>query len=148
MNRVKRMQPVLRIAELDVDKAGRQLAQIQQRILIEQGKIVQLQDYQQEYRIRLQTAGEAGMSVDKLRLFDGFHQQLDRAIEQQQQLILKLQQDQEIIKTLWQQKDIRFKSLQKMLEHLQKDASVQQARIEQRNHDEYSRRRSGNNGWS
>ncbi|TFH73345.1 flagellar export protein FliJ [Gammaproteobacteria bacterium LSUCC0112] len=148
MNRVKRMQPVLRIAELDVDRAGRQLAQIQQRILIEQGKIVQLQDYQQEYRVRLQTAGEAGMSVDKLRLFDGFHQQLDRAIEQQQQLILKLQQDQEIIRALWQQKDIRFKSLQKMLERLQKDASVQQARIEQRNHDEYSRRRSGNNGWS
>lgn len=148
MNRVKRMQPVLRIAELDVEKAGRQLAQIQQRILIEQGKVVQLQDYQQEYRLRLQTAGQAGISVDKLRLFDGFHQQLDKAIEQQQQLISKMQQDQELIKAIWQQKDIRFKSLQKMLERIEKDAAVQQARIEQRNHDEYSRRRSGNNGWS
>lgn len=147
MNRVKRMDPVLRLAELDVEKAGRLLAQSQQRLQIEQGKVVQLQDYQQEYRQKLQTAGQTGISVDKLRLFDGFHQQLDRAIEQQKQLILKIQQDQEILKAFWQQKDIRFKSLQKMLERLQKDAAVQQARIEQRNHDEYSRRRPGNNGW-
>lgn len=148
MSRAKRLQPVLRIAELDAEKAARQLALTQQRIVIEQSKLAQLQDYQHEYRVRLQTAGQTGISVDKLRLFDGFHQQLDRAIEQQQQLILKIQQDQAVSKAIWQQKDIRFKSLQNLLERLQKDASVQQARIEQRNHDEYSRRRSGNNGWS
>lgn len=141
------MQPVIRLAELDVDKAGRALAQIQQRLLLEQGKIVQLEDYQQEYRLKLQTAGQAGMSVDRLRLFDGFHQQLDRAIEQQKHVILKVQQDQEVLKALWQEKDIRFKSLQKMLERLQKDASVLQSRIEQRNHDEYARRRPGKSNW-
>ena len=48
MNREKRMGPVLRLAELDVEKAGRLLAQAQQRLLTEQSKIVQLQDYQQE----------------------------------------------------------------------------------------------------
>jgi len=147
LNRLKRMQPVIRLAELDVDKAGRALAQIQQRLVLEQGKIEQLEDYQQEYRLKLQTSGQAGMSVDRLRLFDGFHQQLDRAIEQQKQVILKVQQDQEALKALWQQKDIRFKSLQKMLERLQKDSSVLQSRIEQRNHDEYASRRPGKNNW-
>ena len=141
------MEPVIRLAELDVDKAGRALAQIQQRLLLEQGKIVQLEDYQQEYRLKLQAAGEAGMSVDRLRLFDGFHQQLDLAIEQQKQVILKVQQDQEALKELWQQKDIRFKSLQKMLERIQQDATVLQSRIEQRNHDEYARRRPGKSNW-
>lgn len=148
MNRVKRMQPVLRLAELEVDKAGRQLAMIQQRIEKEQAKVVQLRDYQQEYRTRLQTAGQSGISVDRLRLFDGFHQQLERAIGQQQELVAQLQLEQENLRVVWQQKDIRFKSLQKMLERLQRDAAVQQGRSEQRNHDEYARRRSGNKGWS
>lgn len=148
MNRVKRMQPVLRLAELEVDKAGRQLAMMQHKIESEQAKILQLQDYQQEYRARLQTAGQAGMTVDRLRLFDGFHHQLDRAISQQQLLIQQLQQDQLAVREIWQQKDIRFKSLQKMVERLERESSVQQNRNEQRNHDEYARRRSGNNGWS
>ena len=148
MNRIKRMQPVLRLAELEVDKAGRELAMLQQRIEAEQTKVLQLQDYQHEYRNRLQAAGQGGISVDRLRLFDGFHQQLDRAIVQQQELIRQLQHDQQAVRALWQQKDIRFKSLQKMLERLQREAAVQQGRSEQRNHDEYARRRSGSNGWS
>ncbi|MBU2099127.1 MAG: flagellar export protein FliJ [Gammaproteobacteria bacterium] len=142
------MQPVLRIAELEVEKAGRQLAMLQHRIESEQGKIQQLQDYQHEYRARLLVAGQAGMSVDRLRLFDGFHQQLDRAIGQQNNLIEQLLKDQAAVREIWRQKDIRFKSLQKMLERLEREASIQQSRNEQRNHDEYARRRSGNNGWS
>ncbi|MDO8909141.1 MAG: flagellar export protein FliJ [Pseudohongiella sp.] len=148
MNRVKRMQPVLRLAELEVDKAGRHLAMIQHKVEAEQAKLVQLQEYQQEYRERLQTAGQAGMTVDRLRLFDGFHQQLDRAIDQQARLIAQLQIEQIAVRETWQQKDIRFKSLQKMLERLQKESTVQQNRNEQRNHDEYARRRSSDNGWT
>lgn len=121
---------------------------MQHRVETEQSKLVQLQDYQQEYRGRLQTAGQAGITVDRLRLFDGFHQQLDRAITQQQQLITQLQRDQAVVRDIWQEKDIRFKSLQKMLERLQRETSVLQNRNEQRNHDEYARRRPGNNGWS
>jgi flagellar protein FliJ len=147
MNRVKRMQPVLRLAELEVDKAGRQLAMLQQRVDSEQNKIVQLRDYQNEYRSRLQNAGQSGMSVDRLRLFDGFHQQLELAINQQQKLVLQLQQEQQRLLQIWQQKDIRYKSLQKMLERLEREQSAQQARIEQRNHDEFARR-SANKGWS
>lgn len=148
MNRVKRMQPVLRLAEIELDKIGRQLMLIQQRIEAEQLKMQQLQDYQQEYRLRLQRAGQAGITVDRLRLFDGFHQQLDRAIVQQQQLILQMQHDHQTVRALWQQKDIRFKSLQKMIEKLQREALVLQNRNEQRNHDEYARRRGKDNIWS
>lgn len=148
MSRVKRMQPVLRLAELEVEKVGRQLALAQQKAEAEQSKLLQLKDYQQEYRVRLQSAGQAGITVDRLRLFDGFHQQLDRAIAQQQQLIEHLQAEQTALHALWQEKDIRFKSLQKMLERIERESRVQQSRSEQRNHDEYARRRSGNNGWN
>jgi len=147
MKRVKRMQPVLRLAELEVEKAGQQLAMLQQRIDIEQGKITQLQDYQHEYRSNLMQVAQAGITVERLRLFDSFHQQLDRAISQQKQLVKQLQQEQQRLLQIWQEKDIRFKSLQKMLERLQREAAVAQNRIEQRNHDEYARRRSSDKGW-
>ena len=148
MDRVKRMQPVLRLAELEVDKAGRQLAMLQQRIQAETDKVDQLRAYQNDYRNRFQSAGKAGMSVDRLRLFDGFHQQIERAILQQQTLIIHLQDEQQKMRQFWQQKDIRYKSLQKMMERLEREAQVQQGRSEQRNHDEYARRRSGNRAWS
>ncbi|OFE12039.1 flagellar export protein FliJ [Pseudohongiella acticola] len=148
MNRVKRMQPVLRLAELEADKAGRALTMLQQRIQAEETKLSQLYAYQQDYRNQMQLSGQAGMTVERLRLFDGFHQQLDRAISHQRDLINHMQQDQERVREHWRQLDIRHKSLEKMIERLKRDADVQQARNEQRNHDEFSRRRASDSGWS
>lgn len=148
MKRVQRMQPVLRLAELEADKAGRALALIQQRIQSEDNKLSQLLSHQQDYRKQLQVSGQAGMSVDRLRLFDGFHQQLDRAINHQRELIEHMQKDQDRVRDHWRQLDIRHKSLEKMLERLKRDADVQQARNEQRTHDEFARRRPGGSGWS
>jgi flagellar FliJ protein len=142
------MQPVLRLAELEADKAGRALTMIQQRIQAEENKLSQLHAYQQDYRNQMQLSGQAGMTVERLRLFDGFHQQLDRAISHQRDLIVHMQQDQERVREHWRQLDIRHKSLEKMTERLKRDADVQRARNEQRNHDEFSRRRSTDSGWS
>jgi len=148
VNRVKRMQPVIRLAELEADKAGQALAMLQQRIQAEDNKLSQLQSYQQDYRQQMQVSGKAGMTVDRLRLFDGFHQQLDRAINHQLELIRHMQQDQERVRDHWRKLDIRHKSLEKMIERLKRDAEVVQARNEQRNHDEFARRRPEGSGWS
>ena len=140
--------PVLRIAELEADKAGQALATMQQRIQAEENKLSQLQSYQQDYRQQMQTAGQAGMTVERLRLFDGFHQQLDRAISHQRELIVHMQKDQDRVRDHWRTLDIRHKSLEKMIERLQRDAEIQQTRTEQRNHDEYACRRPQGSNWS
>lgn len=142
------MQPVLRLAELEAEKAGQALAMLQQRITTEENKLSQLQSYQQDYRQQMQVSGQAGMTVERLRLFDGFHQQLDRALSHQRELIAHMQKDQDRVRDHWRKLDIRHKSLEKMIERLQRDADVQQARNEQRNHDEYARRRTHGSGWS
>lgn len=142
------MQPVLRLAELEADKAGQALAMIQQRIQAEDNKLSQLQSYQQDYRQQMQESGKAGMTVERLRLFDGFHQQLDRAINHQRELIRHMQQDQERVREHWRKLDIRHKSLEKMIERLKRDAEVVQARNEQRTHDEFARRRPEGSGWT
>ncbi|MEX2333644.1 MAG: flagellar FliJ family protein, partial [Pseudohongiella sp.] len=66
----------------------------------------------------------------------------------QRELIEHMQKDQERVREHWRKLDIRHKSLEKMLERLQRDADVQTARNEQRNHDEFARRRSSDSGWS
>jgi flagellar protein FliJ len=148
MSRVKRMQPVLRIAELEADKAGRLLSQAQQRVKQEAQKLQQLSEYQDDYRRRLLEAGQQGMTVDRLRLYDGFQGQLDRAIAHQKTVIAACEQEAGLVRLQWQQLDIRFKSLEKMLQRLQRETAQQQARMEQRNHDEYARRGAGKKGWN
>lgn len=148
MKRVQRMQPVLRIAELEADKAGRALAMLQQRIQGEQDKLEQLRVYQQDYRRQMQASGQAGITVERLRLFDGFHQQLDRAINHQQSVIEQLKSDQQSVHEHWRKLDIRHKSLEKMIERLKREADVVQVRNEQRNHDEFARRRSSGSDWT
>jgi flagellar protein FliJ len=148
VNRVKRMQPVLRLAELDADKAGRTLAMAQQRLAVEEQKLQQLLEYQQEYRQRLLSAGQQGLSVDRLRLFDGFQRQLDKAIMHQQTIVQSLRNEVLAIRQDWQQLDIRLKSLQKVVERLQREQGAEQARMEQRSHDEYSQRRKDRGGWN
>jgi len=142
------MQPVLRLAELDADKAGRTLAMAQQRLAVEEQKLQQLLEYQQEYRQRLLSAGQQGMSVDRLRLFDGFQHQLDKAILHQQTIVQSFQTEVLAIRQNWQQLDIRLKSLQKVVERLQREHGAEQARMEQRSHDEYSQRRKDRGGWN
>lgn len=139
---------MLRLAELEADKAGQALATLQQRIQSEDNKLSQLQSYQQDYRQQMQASGQAGMTVERLRLFDGFHRQLDRAIQHQRELIVHMKKDQERVRDHWRKLDIRHKSLEKMIERLQREADVQQVRNEQRNHDEYARRRPQGSGWS
>ena len=141
MNRVQRLQPILRLAALQVEQAGAQLLRGQQRLDAENQRLAQLQGYQHEYRQDLQRIGEGGVTIGRLQLYDGFQQQLEQAVAHQRQMILQAEQQLREVRETWRQHDMRHKSLQKVLERLQGEADVQQRRSEQRTHDEYARRR-------
>src|SRR5690554_5387298 len=145
MSRIRRMQPILRLASLQLEQAGTALLRAQQQVQLEIQRLSQLEGYQLEYRRDLQRAGERGIAIGELRLYDSFQQQLDQAIQHQRQVIEHATQQLQRTRQAWQHRDMRHKSLQKMLERLQKEADLLQSRNEQRNHDEYARRRSS--GW-
>lgn len=140
MNRVKRMQPVLRIAEIEVDRAGQQVAVAAQQLQREQQKLTQLSSYQQEYGQRMITAGQAGISADQLRLYDRFREQLENALTHQKTRIAQCETVLENCKKQWQEKDIRYKSLEKLLGRLKQEAAIAMQKSEQKNHDEFARR--------
>ncbi|GGG48468.1 hypothetical protein GCM10011403_01910 [Pseudohongiella nitratireducens] len=140
MNRVARLKPVLRIAELEVDKAGQMVASASQQLKTEQQKLQQLTSYQQEYGQRMITAGQAGITADQLRMYDRFREQLENALTHQQSRITQCETVLANCKTQWQAKDIRFKSLEKLLVKLEREADVALQKSEQKNHDEFARR--------
>ena len=140
MNRVKRMQPVLRIAEIEVDKAGQMVATAAQQLKAEQQKLQQLSSYQLEYGQRMIAAGQAGITADQLRMYDRFREQLENALSHQKDRIAQCEMALENCKKQWQAKDIRHKSLEKLLTRLKRDAAVALQKSEQKNHDEFARR--------
>ena len=147
MRRSKRLQPVLRIAELDVDKAAKALMYMQQKLSAESGKLQQLQQYLLECRSNMVSSGKQGMSAQQLMIFTQFTQKVDVAILQQQEQIALVTQQVTQVKAYWQQQDIRYRSLEKMVEKIETEEKAAQGRQEQKNHDEYARRSGARGPW-
>ncbi len=147
MKRSVRLQPVLKIAELEAEKGARALGFIQRKLDSENDKLNQLQQYQLECRQNLLDAGRAGISGQQLSIFNHFAQKVDVAIAQQQQQIATVSAQLEQIRSYWQSLDRRHRSLEKMIEKIRGEEQRMQSRQEQRNHDEYARRSGAKGPW-
>lgn len=140
MNRTQRLQPVLRLADREVQKAARALAFMQQRLQQEQDKLRQLHHYQQEYHELVIRDGSAGISSARLQMISSFSGNLDNAMTQQEQQIALVQGQLDQVREHWRSKDLRYRQLEKMMDRIRAQEDVRRARQEQRTHDEYARR--------
>lgn len=146
MNRTQRLQPVLRLADREVQKAARALAFMQQRLQQEQDKLRQLHHYQQEYHELVIRDGSAGISSARLQMISSFSGNLDNAMTQQEQQIALVQGQLDQVREHWRSKDLRYRQLEKMMDRIRVEEDARRARQEQRTHDEYARRQAVVNG--
>lgn len=140
MDRMQRLQPVLRLADREVQTAARALALMQQRLQQEQEKLRQLFDYQQEYHQLMVRDGRSGISSSRLQMISRFSSNLDHAMTQQKQQIAIVQGQLDQVREHWRGKDMRYRQLHKMMERIGAQENARRARQEQRTHDEYARR--------
>lgn len=140
MDRTRRLQPVLRLADREVQKAARALAFMQQRLQQEQGKLRQLHDYQQEYHALIVRDGSTGISSARLQMISRFSGNLDHAMTQQEQQIAIVQGQLDQVREHWRSKDLRYRQLEKMMDRIREQEKARRVRQEQRTHDEYARR--------
>jgi len=140
MDRVRRLQPVLRVADRELQKAARALAFMQQRLQREQERLAKLQRYQQEYHETLLRDGSTGISSARMQLISQFSSNLDAAMTSQQQQIAIVRGQLDQVREHWRGKDIRYRQLEKMVDRIARQEDQRRAREEQRNHDEYARR--------
>ncbi|GGY39607.1 hypothetical protein GCM10011297_11010 [Bacterioplanes sanyensis] len=138
--RAKRLQTVVRLAERDERQALANLGAAQQKLQQEQQQQQQLTDYAGDYQRQISGGDGGQISAAQLHTTVGFLQQIEQALKQQQQQIVLLQKQVDHEREVWQTAQAKLTALQQLIEKLELEYDQQQARLEQRQADEWSNR--------
>jgi len=136
MQRSKRLEPIRLMAERDERQAAETLGKTRQQLEEQDQRLGQLREYKLEYQHRLVESGRQGMTAPQIISFQNFLNQLELAIEQQRAIVDKLSQTLQQQQALWQQKYLRLKAMETVVnQHLTQEAAVA-AKAEQKLIDE------------
>lgn len=113
-NRVKRMDPLIRIAEKSAQEALAYMGQIQQKIREEEGRSSTLLEYQAEYQTAFAQKGQAGVNGLAIEQHESFMKQIQQAMDQQRQNIHRLEEQLEKAKDVHQALNQKLKTYQKL----------------------------------
>lgn len=141
MTRSERLQPVARLAGKQEQTAARALGEARQSQFNEEQRLLELQNYRQEYVADFQRRGRAGLNGVELQQFQQFLNQLDRAIEQQQQRIHGAVAQVEQRTGQWQQRATKAKAISNAVGNLQQTELRQNEKREQAVQDDRSAQR-------
>jgi flagellar protein FliJ len=135
------LQTVLELAARRLDVATAELQKLRARLQQAQDKRDQLQGYRGEYEASLAATLAQGLPADRLRDFQAFLAKLARAIEAQGAEVVRCRQAWEEEHQRWLQLRNREQALQVLRARHEHSESVRDARIEQKQQDEFALRR-------
>lgn len=136
MTRSKRMQPIVRVAEMREQAAAKDLGNAQRYLQEQESRLAELQGYQAEYARNFHTLGSQGISAMRFQELQRFMASLNQAIEQQQQMVQNAARACAQKKQLWQQAYGKSKSLDKVVERYSEQEQYEQGQREQKAADE------------
>jgi len=140
LKRVKRLLPVVQMAEdAERDAAGK-LAKTQQQLMQAESQLQGLEQYRGDYQQQWQKQGQMGVSGEWLMNYQRFLSQLETAIEQQRNSIKWHQQNVDKSRDLWQKAYARLEGLRKLVQRYQEQALQLANKIEQKEMDEIAQR--------
>ncbi len=140
MNQPSVLATLCELARNESGRAAKQLGQLQyaRQQALQQQQL--LTGYHQDYQRSLQQKITPGMPLHRWDDFQQFIPGLQRAIQQQQQILQQGEQPLSQAKIHWQQKKQRQNALQTLLERQQQRLRVEASRREQKQMDEFSAR--------
>ena len=141
MSPSKRFKPVLRVAESHERKAAHQFGDSQRYMQEQEAKLEELRQYHREYLERFDTASRNGISAGQLREYQAFLAKLELAIKEQEAIVQASEQNRSVKKEAWQQKHIRSKVLDKVMQRYQEEERRAEEKREQKELDEKNQRR-------
>lgn len=145
MNRSKRMEPVLKIAENRERVSAQRLNEGQKLLGIQENKLLELQEYRDEYTQRFQVNSKQGMNTVRMQDYRIFLYKLNQAIEEQIGVIQKTREDCNNSRKQWQVVHGRTKSMDQLIDRFKDQERAVVERAEQKENDErgqYQKRRS------
>ncbi|NLC10312.1 MAG: flagella biosynthesis chaperone FliJ [Gammaproteobacteria bacterium] len=140
LKRVKRLLPVVQMAEETERDAAAKLAKTQHQLMHAQSQLQGLEQYRGDYQDQWQKQGQMGVSGEWLMNYQRFLSQLETAIEQQRNSIKWHQQNVDKARDLWQTAYTRLEGLRKLVQRYQQQAQQLANKIEQKDMDEIAQR--------
>ena len=136
MKRSNRFKPVVKVEHNRERKAARHFGHCQQTLTAHQQKLEELVGYRAEYQERYVSSMKQGTDGTTIQEYRAFLLKLDRAIAQQEQLILKSEGEVSNSRQHWMQKRTRTKAIDTLVDKIKADESRQADRKEQKESDE------------
>ena len=139
MKASKRLQPVVKVTDRREKDAAAALGKVQQELENNRQRLVELKSYRLEYASHLSQSQPGQFSGSKLKDYQSFLNNLDRAIEQQKQVIVKFKQDYERQKRQWLTARNRKKAVNSLLDkHILAEEKQQERKIQSEVDDRFS----------
>ncbi|ETT00886.1 flagella biosynthesis chaperone FliJ [Providencia sp. PROV188] len=131
---------LLSLAEDASEEAAKVLAQVRQTHTQMAEQLHMLENYQSEYRQKLNQTLHTGMDSDKWQNYQQFLVTLELTIEQQQQQLTLWEQRVSDANRHWQEKQQRVNAFDTLIQRAEHTQSQRQNRLEQKQMDEFAQR--------
>lgn len=148
MSRLKKMTPILELAERHESQAAQALGAGRQRLESARSGLVNLQGFRASYAGRFEQAGQLGLSVHRLNEFRSFLHKINKAIAEQERTIQQLEAEIEALRQGWEDAHRKVLGMQKLVARLSAAEQEQEQRREQLEQDDRVGSRRGNGAKS
>lgn len=138
--RAKHLETVFRLAEQDEEQALKNWGEIQKKLDIEIAQRDQLIKYADEYRSRFSVNYSQKLNAGHLHHCLDFISKIEKGLKAQEEQLHLLEAQAEQAKQIFIQAQSKRKGFEQMLDKLDKEYDQEQARIEQREADEWVNR--------
>ena len=106
-----------------------------------QGKVHLLQNYLDDYRLDLQQKMMMGMLASQLHNSQGFIQQLELAISQQEKSVINFNYKVDLAKKHWQECEKKAMTFETLMKRAKSKIALIEAKLDQKNTDEFASRK-------
>ncbi len=136
MTRSERLAPVSKVAEKRERDAVKVMSDCQRAVDEHEKRLIELNNYRDEYSKRMQAAGREGIDPSKLNDYITFIRKLDDAIAFQKKEIEKSKRIYELKKSEWMALRTRSQALDKVVDKYKQEEQQVKDRREQKESDE------------
>lgn len=140
MNNNNALTTLLNLAVEASDEAAKVLAQVRQTQVQMSQQLNMLENYQTEYRQKLNQTLHSGIDADKWQNYQQFLVTLELTIEQQQQQLTLWEQRVSEANRHWQEKQQRVNAFDTLIQRAEHSKNQRLNRLEQKQMDEFAQR--------
>ena len=140
MSKIFSMQPLVHLAHQQNDDATRKFGQLIQQQQAAQTKLSTLDQYREDYQMRLQQEIQNGINQINLRNFQNFIRRLDEAVTQQHNVLEQIRRAIQAGRSELENTQRKMRSFDTLAQrHIEKERKLE-GQLEQRQQDEHTGR--------